>query len=127
MEIEQARQKIESSIKRRGFVIRYRNSMTGSVWYEKKICEIPFAKTRKSLYLLCHEFYHTLRKKKEKTFINEFKAEKFAHRYMRHLGFSVPSSQTKRAKRYVSWKITKACRRGLRQERIPKEVLKWLK
>ena len=123
--IAEAKKLIENKIVRRGFRIHYRKSISGCVYWETKVCYIPEIKTRKSLYIACHELYHCLRDRKGKVYLDEFKAERFAHRFMRHLGFSVPRSQTRRAKRYVSWKIEKATRRGL--SKIDSEVKTYLK
>ena len=126
MDIEQARKLIESKIKKRGYQIFYRTSNSGCVFEKSKKCFIPKARGRSSLYLICHELFHTLRDKPSsiKTYINEMLAEKFAMRYMQHLGFSVPRKHITRAKRYISWKILKAQRRGLK--RIDPKVKKWL-
>lgn len=125
MDINQAKYIVESKIRRKGFEIIYRKSMSGCVFEKSKKCFMPEIKTRKSLYIACHELYHVLREKKnEKVYINEMKAEKFAHRFLRHLGFAVPRSQTQRAKRYVLRKIRKAQNRGLKK--VNSEVKKWL-
>lgn len=123
--IETARYIVESKILRRGFQIKYRKSLTGCVYWETKICYIPEIKTRKSLYIGCHELYHCLRDRDNiKVYVDEMEAEMFAHRYTRHLGFAVPRTQTQRAKRYVSYKLQKAMRRGLKK--VDSEVKEWV-
>lgn len=124
--IEQAKNIVENKIKKLGFTIIYRKNLTGRVFYTKKICYIPEIKTRNSLYIGTHELYHCLAERKDKVFINEYKAEKFAHRYLHHLGFSVPRKQTKRAKRYIEYKIRKASYRGLLKSSIPKEITNYI-
>jgi len=125
--LEQTRKIIEDKIRRRGFTIIYRKSLSGCVYWDSKICYIPEIKTRKSLYIGSHELYHCLRDRKGKVYIDEFRAEKFAHRFMRHLGFSIPRKMNKRAKRYIAHKISKAFARGMRQENLSNEVKQWLK
>jgi hypothetical protein len=125
--IAQAKKIIENKIRRRGFVIFYHKSLSGRVYWDIKKCYIPEIKTRKSLYIACHELYHCLRDRKGKVYLDEFKGEKFAHRFMRHLGYNVPRAMTKRAKRYVAYKLSKACARGMRQENLSQEVKRWIR
>lgn len=126
MEIAQARQFLEFAINWAGYDIEYRKSLTGRVWWRSKRCQIPQAKTRKSLYIVAHELYHCMFPRQgEKVYINEMKAERFAHGVLRGLGFAVPRSVTQGAKNYVSWKVIKAQRRGLK--RIDSNVKQWLK
>lgn len=127
--ISEAKNLIENKIIRRGFSINYRKSLSGCVYWDKKICYIPDIKSRASLYIAIHELYHCLRdrQKGSKVYIDEFKAEKFAHRFMRHLGFTIPRKMNKRAKRYIGYKIRKALARGMKQENIKSEVKQWLR
>jgi hypothetical protein len=125
MTLQEAKDLIEKEIQDLGFTIKYRKSITGCVFYDSKTCFMPEVKSRKSLYLACHELYHVLEKRKDKVYINELKAERFAHNKMRQLGFSVPRSMTKRAKSYVKHKVRKALRRGL--QRINPEVKRYLR
>jgi hypothetical protein len=125
--IEQSKVLIENKIVKRGYAIKYRKNLSGCVYWHTKICFIPQIKTRASLYIGAHELFHVLRKRKEKVYINEFKAEKFAHRYLRHLGFSVPRKQSQRAKRYVNYKLQKAFNRGHKQSDLNKDVKRFLK
>jgi hypothetical protein len=121
--LEQAKNLVEGKIIRRGFSLQYRKAtLSGVVFWDSKTCIIPQIKSRASLYIACHELYHCLRDRKGKVYIDEFKAEKFAHRFMRHLGFSIPRKQTKRAKRYINYKLRKAFNRGMKQENLNKEV-----
>jgi len=123
--LDQSKKIIEDKIKRKGFIIYYRKSLSGCVFWDSKKCYIPEIKTRKSLYIACHELFHCLRDRKGKVYLDEFKAERFASRFMRHLGYSVPRSMTARAKKYVGWKIEKAQRRGLLK--VNQEVKQYLK
>jgi hypothetical protein len=124
--IEQSRELIENKIANKGYSITYTHSLCGRVYWKTKEVFIPQIKTRASLYIACHELFHVLRERKENVYINEFKAEKFAHRYLRYLGFSVPRKQTKRAKRYVAYKLQKAFNRGHKQIDVNKDVKKFL-
>ena len=124
MTIDEARIVLENEIKSRGFEIHYRSSNTGCVWFKRKRCEIPFAKTRSTLYIVAHELFHCIEERKTKVYINEMFAEKFAHNKIRELGFSVPRRQTRRAKKYVAWKLTKARCRGLKE--IDKTVKQYI-
>jgi hypothetical protein len=125
--ISEAKKLIEDKIIKNGFTIHYRKSLSGSVCWSNKTCDIPEIKTRKSLFIGAHELFHCLRERKGKVYINEFKAEKFAGRYMRHLGFNVPRVMLYRAKRYISYKISKAFTRGMRQDTLDKNVKAWLR
>ena len=118
--IEECKKIIEGKIRKKGYEIKYRKTLCGGVFWGKKVCYIPKIRSRKSLYVACHELYHCLRDRKGKVYIDEYKAERFAHRYMRHLGYSVPQAMTRRAKRYLNWKISKAVIRGLKE--VNKEV-----
>ena len=141
MDIEQARQTLEAEIRGLGYEILYRKNLTGKVTLRRVFiksrnglvelrriqqCAIPYASTRKSLYIVAHELYHCLYPRySKKVYINEMKAEQFAHEKLRELGFAVPHSMTQRAKNYVAWKLSKARRRGLKK--IDSTVKQWIK
>lgn len=116
---------VENKILKRGFRIKYRTSLSGCVYWSAKICSMPIIKTRKSLYIGCHELYHCLRPRNNiKVYIDEMQAEKFAHKYMRHLGFSVPRSQTRGAKFYIKYKLRQAIDRGLKK--VDSKIKEWI-
>jgi hypothetical protein len=117
MDLAKAKEIIECKLRRRGYTIVYRKTLSGRVSCKRRICSMCDIKSRRSLYIACHELYHALRDrpKHAKVYVNEMQAERFAHRFMRHLGFSVPRGMTRRAKRYVLYKATKAQRRGLKK------------
>ena len=107
---------------------KWRTSLTGRASYSKGMIASPKPKTRKALYIYLHECAHfVLHKKKssKKKYIQEYEAEKWAHEKMREYGIKVPRDMTKQAKKYVSYKIGQACRRGLKK--IDPEVKKWVK
>jgi len=125
LSIEQAKQLIENKIRRTGYNIIYKNdAVSGMVSPITYNCYIPIIKSRTSLYTACHELYHCLRARTVDVYINEMRAEKFAHKYMRHLGFVVPRKHTKRSKWYVRNKLRKAKRRGLKK--VDSEVQNFL-
>jgi hypothetical protein len=125
--IDEAKAIIESKILRRSFKIHYRKGLCGCVYWDSKLAYIPEIKTRKSLYIASHELFHALRDRKGKVYIDEYKAEVFAHRFLRHLGYSVPRSMTQRAKGYITRKIGKALRRGMKAENIDTTIKTWIK
>ena len=132
MEIKEAEHLVEFALRNiYGYEVRYRKSLTGCVYSKKKLVYIPSIKSRKSLYIALHELYHVERAenklKKIEVNVEEMRAELFAHRKMREMGFAVPTSQTQRAKRYVAYKVRKAIKRGKKLENIDKEVLRFIK
>ena len=127
MEIQEAREIIEQSIKDAGYDLRYSSGNHGRVYWDKKIAYVPFAKSRSTLYVLCHEASHVFWPKGSlRTFENEYRSERKAHEYMRMFGFSVPLSQTQRAKEYVARRVRMSIRRGLK-EKVSSEVRKFIK
>ena len=118
MEIKKAAEMIEAEIKAKGFSIEYTKSLRGKVYPTAKRCLIPYILTRKSLYVACHQLSHVLgnvyMKGKSKRDLIEFRAEKFAHKRMKELGFSVPREMTERATKPLGRKIRRVKKRFLR-------------
>ena len=123
MDIRESRQVIESEITRAGYSIEYSKSLRGRVRYKPRLCMIPEIKTRKSLYIACHELGHIVAGYVKPIYVGEYRAEKYAHAKMRELGFAVPRKCTKEAREYVSWKIRKAKKRGLKS--VSSQVGAW--
>jgi hypothetical protein len=113
--IEQARLVIESEMESHGYKIVRVNRNYGRVIWSWKTCFIPVAKTRKSLYLVCHELGHIVLGKPKTVYEGEMEAEKYARAKMRELGFSVPRLAVARGNRYVAMKTRRAVRRGLKE------------
>jgi len=118
MEIKKAAEMIEAEIKAKGYSIEYTKGLTGKVYPAAKRCFIPYILTRKSLYVACHQLSHVLGnvyiKGKSKRDLIEFRAEKFAHKKMKELGFSVPREMTERATKLIGRKIRRVKKRFLR-------------
>jgi len=128
MNIEQVKNLIETKIKRKGFTIQYRKDYNGCVDWDKKTCSIPKIKGRISLYIGCHELYHCLREEfKEEEYINEFRAERFAHKYIKHLSFRMPRKESNRAKAYIAYIIRRDLKKKrYNKENINKDILHWI-
>lgn len=126
MDIQEAKEIIEAAITNQGYTIEYTSGNYGSVSYKQKICRVPNAKTRSTLYVLCHEAAHVFDgQHKDRQFECEYRMEKKAHEYMRMFGFSVPRSQTQRAKRYVSYRLGMSKRRGLKAK-VNSKIKAWI-
>jgi len=118
MEIKKAAEMIEKEIKAKGFSIEYTKGLTGKVYSAAKRCFIPYILTRKSLYVACHQLSHVLGnvyiKGKSKRDLIELRAEEYAHKKMKELGFSVPREMTERATKLIGRKISRPKKRFLR-------------
>lgn len=95
-----------------GHTYKFRKSLSGVHWPERKHIEAPKPVTRKSLYIWLHECAHAnlghRRGGKKPAHVIELEAELWAHEKMRFHGIPVPRSMTIRAKAYVARKIRQA-------------------
>ena len=100
-----------------GYRIAYRKSLSGRCDMDKKLIQAPKPITRKALYIFLHECGHANLHdgKRLKRHVEEMQAEQFAHEKMREHGIAIPRAMTKRAKQYVTRKITQAQRRGAKR------------
>jgi len=118
MEIKKAAEMIEKEIEAKGFSIQYTKGLTGKVYPATKRCLIPQILTRKSLYAACRQLSHVLEnvyiKGKSKRDLIELRAEEYAHKKMKELGFSVPREMTERATKLLGRKIRRTKKRFLR-------------
>ena len=119
MNINEAREYVMEQIASMQYSYVPRRPMTGRVSYRSRVVSFPEIKTRKSLYIACHELGHIVHGMIRPVYVGEYRAEKYAHDLMRTMGFSVPRSMTIRAKRYVSMKIRRAKKRGLKSVSSP--------
>ena len=102
-----------------GYTVEYRNSLTGTHYGGRKLIQAPRPITRKALYVFLHECAHAVLghgdNGKVPRHVEEMQAEQWAHAKMREHGVAVPRSMTRRAKRYVAYKIRQAERRGAKR------------
>ncbi|PWT80382.1 MAG: hypothetical protein C5B58_11810 [Acidobacteria bacterium] len=81
-----------------GYTIKYRKSLSGRHWGQRKLIEAPRPVTRKSLYIFLHECAHAAlghgreyrNKNSTPRHVEEMQAEQWAHARMREHGISVP-------------------------------------
>jgi hypothetical protein len=123
MNIKGARIQVEADIVRAGYAIEYAKSNRGRVYFVSRRCIIPQIKSRATLYVACHELGHVVEGYVKPVYIGEYRAELYAHDKMRELGFSVPRKATARAREYVSMKIRRAKKRGLKS--VSSQVGAW--
>jgi hypothetical protein len=100
----------------KGYTIEYRKSLSGRHYGRRMLIQAPRPVTAKSLYIFLHECAHAVLghgdDKHTPKHVKEYEAETWAHGKMAKHGIPVPAEYTKRAKRYVAWKIMQAERRG---------------
>lgn len=102
-----------------GYVVEWRKSLSGRHFGHSKRISAPRPLTRKSLYIFLHECAHAHLRHSHNgripRHVEEMEAEKWAHEKMRENGIAVPRTMTKRAKKYVAWKIQQAQKRGAKR------------
>jgi len=98
--------------------------LRGTAWAKDKRVLVPRPTTRRRLYIAAHEAGHVAHGHADgKIHRQEYEAERYAHAALRRHGIAVPTRSTKRAKKYVAWKIHQAIRRGAKS--IDPETLRW--
>jgi hypothetical protein len=108
-----------------GVKVEYRKSLTGRAYGSQNRMAAPRPITRKALYIFLHEcaHFHLSHCSKKSRHVEEFEAEQWAHEMMRQEGIRIPRSMTRRAKKYVAFKIEQALKRGAKK--IDKKAAKW--
>jgi hypothetical protein len=106
----------EKLLKENNITIRsYRKNMSGVAYIDSREIVIPHPNGKISLLICLHEIAHILNGHIKPIFKGEYLAEKWAMDTFRKLGFKVPQSYTRRAKRYISYKLHQAKVRGLKK------------
>lgn len=113
-----------------GYTYKFRKSLWGAHWGERKHIDGPKPLTRKALYIWLHECAHahlhaSPEGKRKTRHVQEMETEKWAHEKMRFHGVPVPKAMTERSIRYVDRKIDEAVKRGAKH--IDPEAAKYAK
>src|SRR5260370_29869582 len=95
-------------------VISPRRQLTGRVLVHSGEIHVPPPFPRRALHISLHECAHIALNHvgKKPRHVEELEAEQWAFRKMREHGIAVPRKSSRRAKRYVAYKIRQAERRG---------------
>ncbi len=106
----------EALLKEHNITVRqYRKSMTGRAFLKEREIIVPHPVGKISLLVFCHEVGHIVNGEIKPRFREEYLAEKWAIDYFHAIGMRVPSSYTRRAKRYINQKVRQAKKRGLKK------------
>ncbi|MFA7708341.1 MAG: hypothetical protein WCX73_05310 [Candidatus Pacearchaeota archaeon] len=106
----------EKLLKENNITVRsYRKNMSGLAYIETREIIIPHPNGKISFLICLHEIAHILNGHIKPKFKGEYLAEKWAMDTFRELGFRVPQSYIRRAKRYVRHKVHQAKVRGLKK------------
>jgi len=107
-------------------VREYRKSMTGRAFIKERQIIVPHPTGKISLLIFCHEVGHIVIGETKPRFLEEYLAEKWAMDYFHKIGLRVPRTYVARAKRYISYKVRQAKRRGLTKS-LGQEVYHFIK
>jgi DNA-binding transcriptional regulator PaaX len=108
----------ERLLKENNITVRqYRKSMSGRAFIKEREIIIPRPTGKISLLICLHEIAHIVNGEIKPRYKEEYLAEKWAMDKCRELGIRVPRSYTRRAKRYISFKVHQAKKRGLKKIR----------